>query len=83
MKSAKGFAWPVAAHLEKKNNSAHLFSWIFIYINQVAEMLKTTAEQQLASSNLQPTNLLFNHNTFNADITMTENGMHVLWEAVH
>lgn len=46
-------------------------------------MLRATAEQQLVSSNLQPTNLLFNHNTFNSDTTTTENGMHALWVAVH
>lgn len=34
-------------------------------------MLRATAEQQLASTNLQPTNLLFNHNTVNSDMTET------------
>lgn len=38
-------------------------------------MLWATAEQQLASTNLQPTNLLFNYNTDNSDTTMTENGL--------
>lgn len=52
-----------------KEKSVHLFSWIFTYINQVAEMLGATAEQQLVSSNLQPTNLLFSHNMSNCDTT--------------
>lgn len=69
---------PLGENKIKKITSAHLFSWIFTYINQVAVMLRATAEQQLVSSNLQPTNLLFNHNTFNSDTTTTENGMHAL-----
>ena len=47
----------------KKNTSGDLYSWIFIYIIQVAEMLKARAKQQLSTTNLQPTNLLFNHNS--------------------
>lgn len=33
------------------------------YTNQVVKMLRARGEQQLVASNLQPTNLLFNHNT--------------------
>lgn len=70
--------WPssdLTAYLGEKNTSAHLYSWIFTYLNQVADMLRATAEQQLAFANLQPTNLLFNHNTVNSSMTMTENGL--------
>lgn len=62
---------------ERKNpTSANLDGWKFTTSTiQVAEMLRATAEQQLASTNLQPTNLLFNHNTLNSETTMTENGL--------
>lgn len=53
--------------------NAHLYSWIFTNINQVVEMLKATADQQLASTNLQPTNLFFNHNTVNSGMATTGN----------
>lgn len=40
-------------------------------------MLRATAKQQLASTNLQPTNLLFNHNTVNSDTSETG-----LWQCI-
>lgn len=67
--TCNGFGWPVSAKLVKEKKSVHLFSWMFTYINQVAEMPGATAEQQLVSSNLQPTNLLSRHNTCNCDTT--------------
>lgn len=41
-------------------------------------MPRATAEQQLVSSNLQPTNLLFDHNILNSDINMAGIGMPVV-----
>lgn len=43
-------------------------------------MPRATAEQQLVSSNLQPTNLLFNHNTLNSDTNTAGIGMAVVGE---
>lgn len=43
-------------------------------------MPRATAEQQLVSSNLQPTNLLFDHNILNSDTNMAGIGMPVVGE---
>lgn len=45
-------------------------------MNQVAKMPRDTAKQQLVSTNLQPTNLLFHHNALNSGANMAGTGKH-------
>lgn len=44
---------------------------IFSYVNHFAEKLGATAEWQLASTNLQPTNLLSKNYSVNSNMTVT------------
>lgn len=47
-----------------------------VIINQVAKTPKDAAKQQLVSTNLQPTNLLFHHNALNSGANTAGTGKH-------
>lgn len=60
--ASEGFSKDMSDHLEKIGGKTGVLVYTAGYCNiyQVPEMLRATAEQQLAFTNLQPTNLILN-----------------------